>query len=308
MHARLGWSYLRHAIELGGQGVIDAAAAMLPRALRGVANVVERERPVGEVTPAVRDHGLMTPAEERVIYSTCVREVLVPGFTALGIPVGTRARRLRRRMGHAQHESSATRDDPAAGWCGLAGPVELAGRPPTAIRRRRRRTCRRRSSSDFEAAIKASKDAYVALFDFAAVGEIEILLHRYDLNGRLVNLDRRRRRQQFAAEDGTPYPAERERRNVGNFYTILAQRTVGTGGCTAGEPRTQYGKLLGDVSSRCPRARRPSTRRCAPTPTTWLAKGGVVGIKCSGGRAASRWCTPRATNARGYDLITIYDD
>jgi hypothetical protein len=41
------------------------------------------------VTPAVRDHGLMTPAEERVIYSTCVREVLVPGFEALGIPVGS---------------------------------------------------------------------------------------------------------------------------------------------------------------------------------------------------------------------------
>ena len=31
MHARLGWSYLRHAIEIGGQGVIDAAAEMLPR-------------------------------------------------------------------------------------------------------------------------------------------------------------------------------------------------------------------------------------------------------------------------------------
>ncbi|HET9992432.1 MAG TPA: ferritin-like domain-containing protein [Kofleriaceae bacterium] len=89
MHARLGWSYLRYSIEIGGQGVIDAAAQMLPRALRGVANVVERERPVGEVTPAVRDHGLMTPAEERVIFSTCVRDVLVPGFAALGIPVGT---------------------------------------------------------------------------------------------------------------------------------------------------------------------------------------------------------------------------
>jgi len=89
MHARLGWSYLRYAIEVGGQGVIDAAAQMLPRALRGVANVVEKERPVGEVTPAVREHGLMTPAEERVIFSTCVREVLVPGFTALGIPVGS---------------------------------------------------------------------------------------------------------------------------------------------------------------------------------------------------------------------------
>lgn len=89
MHARLGWAYLRYAIGVGGQGVIDAAAEMLPRALRGVATVVERERPIGEVTDAVRAHGLMTPAEERVIYSTCVREVLVPGFEALGIPVGT---------------------------------------------------------------------------------------------------------------------------------------------------------------------------------------------------------------------------
>jgi hypothetical protein len=89
MHARLGWSYLRHAIEVGGQGVIDAAAEMLPRALRGVANVVEAERPAGKVTDAVRAHGLMTPSEERVIYSTCVRDVLVPGFVALGIPVGS---------------------------------------------------------------------------------------------------------------------------------------------------------------------------------------------------------------------------
>jgi hypothetical protein len=89
MHARLGWSYMRHAIEVGGEGVIEAAAKMLPVALRGVANVVEAERPVGEVTPAVRTHGLMTPAEERVIFSTCVREVLVPGFQALGIPIGS---------------------------------------------------------------------------------------------------------------------------------------------------------------------------------------------------------------------------
>lgn len=89
MHARLGWSYLRYGLERGGQGAIDAAAAMVPIALRGVANVVERERPVGEVTDKVRGHGLMTPAEERVIYSSCVREVLVPGFEALGIPCGS---------------------------------------------------------------------------------------------------------------------------------------------------------------------------------------------------------------------------
>jgi hypothetical protein len=89
MHARLGWAYLRYAIEKGGQGVRDAAAAMVPRALRGVANVIERERPVGEVTEAVRKHGLMTPAEERVIYSRCVAEVLVPGFEALGVACGS---------------------------------------------------------------------------------------------------------------------------------------------------------------------------------------------------------------------------
>lgn len=89
MHARLGWAYLRHALDRGGDEAIAAAAAMVPIALRGVANVVERERPVGEVTPAVRDHGLMTPAEERRIFASCVREVLVPGFEALGIPCGT---------------------------------------------------------------------------------------------------------------------------------------------------------------------------------------------------------------------------
>jgi hypothetical protein len=89
MHARMGWSYLRYAIEKGGDGVIKAAAAMVPVALRGVANVIERERPIGEVTEAIRKHGLMTAAEERVIYSGCVREVLVPGFEALGIPCGT---------------------------------------------------------------------------------------------------------------------------------------------------------------------------------------------------------------------------
>jgi hypothetical protein len=89
MHARLGWAYLRHAIDQGGQGAIDAAAKMVPIALRGVANVVERERPEGAVTDAVRAHGLMTPEEEREIFSTCVREVLVPGFVALGIEVGT---------------------------------------------------------------------------------------------------------------------------------------------------------------------------------------------------------------------------
>ncbi len=89
MHARLGWSYLRWAIERDPDGVREAAAKMVPRALRGNANVIERERPIGEVTEAVRAHGLMTPAEERQIFSECVREVLVKGFEALGIDCGT---------------------------------------------------------------------------------------------------------------------------------------------------------------------------------------------------------------------------
>ena len=88
MHARLGWSYLRFGIEKGGKKVIEAASAMVPRAVKGVATVVERERPVGEVTEAVRRHGLMTPGEERKVFSQTVREVLVPGFQALGIDCG----------------------------------------------------------------------------------------------------------------------------------------------------------------------------------------------------------------------------
>jgi hypothetical protein len=174
--------------------------------------------------------------------------------------------------------------------------------------------------ADFEAAVKQSKDAYVALFDFAAVGEFEILLHRYDLNGRLAHLEDDQK-QQFISEDGTPYPAERERRNVGNFYTILAQRTVGTGGCTASEPRTRYGKLLGVAFEPLP-AQSETTiagnKVAQPTPpgyavlrdhvNAWLAKGGVVGLRCSGGKGGLAIVYTARDNARGYDLITIYDD
>jgi hypothetical protein len=174
--------------------------------------------------------------------------------------------------------------------------------------------------ADFEAAVKQTKDAYVALFDFAAVGELEILLHRYDLNGRLVHLEDDQK-QQFIDEDGTPYPAERERRNVGNFYTILAQRTVGTGGCTASEPRTRYGKLLGAQFEPLPAQSEVTIggqKVTKPTPpgyavlrdhvNAWLAKGGVVGLRCSGGKGGLAIVYTARDNARGYELITIYDD
>src|SRR5690348_11104844 len=80
-------------------------------------------------------------------------------------------------------------------------------------------TIEQKVASDFEQAVKTSKDAYVSLFDFVAVGQYEILIHRYDLNGRFPNLPDDVR-ERFEKEDGTPYPPERERRNVGNFYTI----------------------------------------------------------------------------------------
>jgi hypothetical protein len=163
-----------------------------------------------------------------------------------------------------------------------------------------------RVAADFETAVKTSKDAYVALFDFEAVGEYEILLHRYDLLGRFPDLDDGRRAQ-YTGEDGTPYPPTRERRNVGNFYPILAQRTVGTGGCTASAPQSRYGKLLGTEFE--PHAGIPVKYEKLRTDANgWLARGGVVGIHCTGGQGGLAVVYTARDNPRGYDLITIYDD
>jgi len=160
--------------------------------------------------------------------------------------------------------------------------------------------------SDFEAAILTGREAYVALFDFAAVGEIEILLHRYDLNGRLSHLTDKEKAD-FTAEDGTPYPADRERRNVGNFYPVLGQRTVGTGGCTAAPPRTRYGKLLGSYPP-LPEGTPPKYETLRAHANEWVGKGGVVAMKCRGGQGGLVLLYTAKANARGYDLITIYDD
>jgi hypothetical protein len=161
--------------------------------------------------------------------------------------------------------------------------------------------------ADFEAAVAQGKDAFVGLFDFAAVGEFEILLHRYDLNGRLPNLDEDQKAA-LAAEDGTPYPAERERRNVTRFYKSLAQRTVGTGTCKAAEPRTRYGKLLGQPFEPLPEGTPPKYEILREHANAWLARGGVVGITCAGGKGGLALVYTQRDNARGYDLITIYDD
>jgi len=179
-------------------------------------------------------------------------------------------------------------------------PVVAAAKPRPA-------TMPERVVFDFEQAVATSRDAFVDLFDFVAVGEFEILLHRYDLNGRLKNLPYDLKLQ-FAAEDGTPYPAERERRNVGNFYPSLAQRTVGTGDCTRVEPRTGYAKLLGVTFEPLPAEAPPGYEKLRTTVNAYIAKGGVVGIKCRGGEGGLALVWTERPNQRGYDLITIYDD
>jgi hypothetical protein len=167
-------------------------------------------------------------------------------------------------------------------------------------------TIEQKVASDFEQAVKTSKDAYVSLFDFVAVGEYEILIHRYDINGRFPNLpeDMRARWEQ---EDGTPYTPERERRNVGNFYPLLAQRTVGTGGCIGGEPISEYGKQLIELEP-LPEGTPPKYEILRTAVSGYVAKGGVVGVRCSGGKGALALVWTERPNARGYDLITIYDD
>jgi hypothetical protein len=164
-----------------------------------------------------------------------------------------------------------------------------------------------RVARDFETAVLAGKDAYVALFDFAAIGEVEILLHRYDLNGR-TSERLERRRAEFEGEDGTPYPEARERRNVGNFYPLFVHRTVGTGGCAAVAPRTRYARLLGTFFDPLPAGTPAAYDKLRSDANAWWQHGGVVGIRCSGGKGGLAVVYTERPNARGYDLITIYDD
>lgn len=162
--------------------------------------------------------------------------------------------------------------------------------------------------AEFERTTLAGVDEWITQFDFTAVGEYEILLHRYDLLGRLTNLTEDEKAQ-FAAEDGTPYPPERERKNVGNFYTFLAQRTVGTGGCTAGPPKFHYNTLMGEPFAPLP----PGNESYEPLRlkvNSYLenGQGGVIGIRCTGGKGGLALVWSKKDSARGYDIITIYDD
>lgn len=160
---------------------------------------------------------------------------------------------------------------------------------------------------DFESAVLTSRAEFETLFDFAEVGAFEILLRRYDLLGRLPDLTDEERAN-LAKDDGTPYPAERERRNVGNFYKRLAQRTVGTGNCRAEEPHWDYNRLLGVPFEPLP----PGHEAYEPLRVrvnAQLEGGGVIGIRCAGGKGGLALVySPRPEKPRGYDIITIYDD
>jgi hypothetical protein len=166
---------------------------------------------------------------------------------------------------------------------------------------------RERVVFDFERAVRTSREAYVGLFDFTSVGQIEVLLHRYDMAGRLPNLPDDLKAI-YLEEDGTPYSVARESRNVGNFYPFLAQRTVGTGGCYEREPRTKYGKLLGQQYPDLPPGTPPKYEILRTHANEWLSKGGVVSFECTGGEFGLAVVYTERNNPRGYDLITIYDD
>ena len=161
--------------------------------------------------------------------------------------------------------------------------------------------------ADFERAVLAGEDAYAALFDFAAVGKVEKLLHRYDLRGRSELTDEQR--AQFAAETPEPFSRERERRNLGhNFFPPLAQRTVGGGGCAAVPPIDPYALALG----RPYEPLKPEDSAYEPLRqevNAMIAGGGIVGVACEhgSGRLALVW-TRRPDDPRGYVLITLYDD
>lgn len=88
MHARMGWAYLRYCLELDQEGITAAASEMIRIGVEGVARVVETPRRNDAMSDAMRAHGTMLPAEERVIFAQCIDEVIAPGFEALGVPVG----------------------------------------------------------------------------------------------------------------------------------------------------------------------------------------------------------------------------
>ncbi|MCE9574369.1 MAG: hypothetical protein K8W52_14575 [Deltaproteobacteria bacterium] len=160
--------------------------------------------------------------------------------------------------------------------------------------------------ADFERATRTSRDAYLALFDFDKVGVYEILLRRLVLVRFGDNLDPDERAR-YQADDGTPYPAARERKNVGTiFFDLLARRTVGTGGCAVVPTSPWNQALLAPVPPLPADSAAWEPLRAQVNP--WLARGGVVDLRCAGGEGTLTLAWTTADTPRGYALITMYDD
>ena len=159
---------------------------------------------------------------------------------------------------------------------------------------------------DFEHATLAGQEAFASLFDFAEVGAFEILLHRYDALGRQPSLSQREI-DKLLAEQPEPYPEARERRNVSRYYPRWVQRTVGTGGCAAGPTKRPYVAQLGPPFPPLP-AEHAHYEPLRARVNAQLEGGGAVTVRCTGGKGGLALVySPRPT-ARGYALITIYDD
>lgn len=157
----------------------------------------------------------------------------------------------------------------------------------------------------FEAAVIEGQDAYAALFDFAAVGKVEKLLHRYDALGRSELPEDWR--AGFLAEDATPFSVERERKNLGNFFVPLARRTVGSGACKVVEPASEYVHLLAQPFEPLP----PGHEAFEPLRVQVneiMARGGVVTFACAGGKGQLALAYAADSSARGWSLVTMYDD
>jgi hypothetical protein len=161
---------------------------------------------------------------------------------------------------------------------------------------------------DFEHAVLESKDAMLSLFDVAAVGEIEILLHRYDALGRKPGIEEDEI-EEYLAEDGTPYPPERERRNIGNFYKGMIRPAIANGRCKAVAPTWHYNELLGVPFDPLPPGHEThEALREKVNPYVENGQGGVIAIRCPGGSRGLALMYTRTDSERGYDIITIYDD
>ncbi len=67
-------------------------------------------------------------------------------------------------------------------------------------------------------------------------------------------------------------------------------------------------KLLGTALDPLPEGTPAAYEILRTHANQWLAGGGVVGLRCAGGKGGLALVYTARDNPRGYDLVTIYDD